>query len=273
MATAKLQAWTPATWNWDSAAAGSPLVEVLDEMRSWISAVNANPSQSGKQLQLLKDENSSTTTPYRGYVIQMPMQSQVGDLYMGFYSNSTTNIRGYASTGFNNNTTNGGYGSHTGTVSSETSWGWKTTVTTSAKIIIGHSAVNGEEFFVWGWSLDNSNNHGDFCMVFKDERGEWSATFADDTSARGLVYDDLLTEWRNIFSFETGSSAILLPMSMVASVGPINTEFRYRVRAASPDLLYTPYTSYSQASYVPLPGGDNAVHVSKYGPFVRYTPA
>lgn len=242
-------------------------------MRDWIAAINLNASQSGKQVVLLKDENSSTAANFRGYVIQLPMQNQAGSLYHGFHSNTTTNIRGYVSTGFNNDTTNSGYGTHTGTVASDTSWSWKNTVTTSGQIIIGSSTVDGEEFFVWGWSLDNSSSYADCVMIFKDERGEWAAGGVDGATFSGLVYDDLLVEWRNPSYFEsTSNSATLLPMSLYTPGGPSNTEFRYRITAASPDLLYTYGTSYSQASYVPLAGGDNAVLTAQYGPFIRYTP-
>lgn len=273
MATVKLQAWTNATWVWDSAAAGTPCVEVLNEMRGWITAINGNASQSGKQVALLKDENSSTAANFRGYVVQLPMQNQAGSLYHGFYSNNTTNLRGYVSTGFTNDTSNSGYGTHTGTVASDVSWSWKNTVTTSGQIIIGFSTVDGEEFFVWGWNLDGNSSYGDCVMIFKDERGEWAACGSDGAGTTGLVYDDLLAEWRNPTNFETtNNTAILLPVSLYMLSGPSNTEFRYRITAASPDLLYASSTSYSQASYVPLAGGDNAVLAAQYGPFIRYTP-
>lgn len=273
MATAKFQAWTNATWIWDSAAADTPCVEVLNEMRNWITAINLNASQSGKQVVLLKDENSSTAANFRGYVIQLPMQNQAGSLYHGFYSNTTANLRGYVSTGFTNDTSNSGYGTHTGTVVSDTTWAWKNTVTTSGQIVIGSSTVDGEEFFVWGWNLDNSASYGDCVMIFKDERGEWAACVSDGAGTTGLTYDDLLLAWRNPANFETTSNtAILLPMSLYVGAGPSNTEFRYRIIPASPDLLYAASTSYSQASYVPLAGGDNAVLAAQYGPFIRYTP-
>ena len=276
MGNATLQSWTNATWQWDSAVAGSACVELVAELDAWISAINGNASQTGKHVVKIRDYNSSTTVNYRGWGVQLPMQNQVGDLYVRVYSSSTaTNLSYVCSTGFTDDTSNGGYGGATGTTGSDTGISWKNTVTTSGTFIIGTSTVDGEEFFGYGWSLDNSSTYADFVLMFKDDRGEWSSFVADGGAMSGLAYDDLRGAWTNIAGFEsTSNTNTLLPLSVYTTSTPVanNEQFRYRINAASDDLSYTVGSSLVQSSYTTLPGGDNAVLMSQYGAFVRYTP-
>lgn len=276
-ATAKFQAWTNATWAWDSAAAGTPCVELEAELDAWIAAINANPSQSGKQVVKIRGAASSTTANYRGIGVQLPAQNTTGDLYVRFYSSSATVINFFATTGFSDVVGSGGYGTGTGTIGSDNSIAWKNTVSTQGSFIIGTSTVDGQEFFHVGWAIDNLTTTSDSWTITKDQSGEWMAFVNDGGAVSGLIYDDLQAApgWVNTQGFEgyvnSGVAGRLTVYRTTTGLVSGDT-VRYLYTAASPDLMEYG-TSSVQGSYVAIAGSsDQLVRTGYYGAFIRYTP-
>lgn len=276
-ATAKFQAWTNATWAWDSAAAGAPCVELEAELDAWIAAINANPSQSGKQVVKIRGAASSTTANYRGIGVQLPAQNTTGDLYVRFYSSTTSVINFFANTGFTDDTSNGGYGTGTGTTGGDSSIAWKNTVTTEGSFIIGYSTVDGQEFFHLGWVIDNLTTTSDGWTITKDQNGEWMAFVNDGGSASGLMYDDLQATpgWVNAQGYEGyASSSVAGRLTVYRNTTGLTSgdTIRYLYTAASPDIMEYG-TSSVQGSYVAIAGSsDQLVRTGYYGVFIRYTP-
>lgn len=277
MATAKYQAWTNATWAWDSAAAGTPCVELEAELDAWIAAVNLNASQSGKQVVKIRGAADSTTANYRGWGVELPAQNTTGSLYVRTFSAGSTVLRFYASTGFTDDTSNGGYGNATGTVGSDTSIAWKNTVTTDGSFIIGYSTVNGEEFFHWGWAIDSSSSTSDSVTIAKDQSGEWMAYCTDSTSVSGLGYDDLQPTpgWVLLQGFDSATfSSVASRPSITRTTAGLSTgnSCRFYFSPASTDLLYSS-GGVTQGSYTTITGSsDNLVRTAYYGQIIRYTP-
>ena len=274
MATVKYQTWTNTTWAWDSATAGTPCVELLNEMRAWITAINGNASQSGKQVVLLRDETDSTTANYRGFTIECPLQTTTGSLYSSVFSSSSTVLRYYTGNGFTDDTSNGGYGTVGGTYTdSDTSILWQNTVTSSGSFIIGYSTVNGEEFFHWGWDLNGSTSTSDSFTIFKDQNGEWGSHAVDGAADAGLFWDENTNQFNQIANVETASnSSVVSPVLFSSSdLAASGETFRFFCEIKSRDIL-SRSTSTTQSSYAALTGGDNVVCSSYNGFWLRYTP-
>lgn len=274
MATVKYQVWTDVTWNWDSASAGAPCTELLNEMRAWITAINGNASQTGRQVALLRDENSSTTANFRGFTIECPAQTTTGSLYTSMFSNTTTNMRYYTGTSFTDDTSNGGYGTVTGTIDADIGILWKQAVTTTGAMITGYSTVNGEEFFHVGWNLDNATGTSDHITIFKDQNGEWGSMVGDTGTEAGLFWDEYTSEFRQIQGLvPLSNSSILGPVTFyTASTGVNGVPFRYVAMIKSAD-IFSRASAATQTTYSALSSGDNVICSAYYGLWLRYTPA
>lgn len=278
MATAKYQAWTSGTWGWDSNTAGSACVELVSELDAWITAINLNASQSGKQVVRKRGPADSTTTNYRGFVVELPFNSTTGSMYVSFHSNSSTNMRFYAGDQFTDDTSNGGYGTVSATtgLSSDTGISWKNSITTSAGFVIGYSTVDTEEFFCFGWLLDSSNTYADSMTIYKNTYGEWTAMFNDGNSHTGFAINtpSASKERMRMGGLETsGASNTIIPYAAyaVTSFVPTNEISQIISAAASADLFHAA-VAIQQMDYLDLGDGTNLVSTAYYGPLVRYTP-
>ena len=60
-ATVKYDTYTSASYSWDSAATGQPCKDIVDELKSWVTTINGNASQTSRQVVVLRDEADSTT--------------------------------------------------------------------------------------------------------------------------------------------------------------------------------------------------------------------
>jgi len=278
MATARYQAWTSATWGWDSNTAGSACVELVSELDTWITAINANASQTGKQVVRQRGPADSTTANYRGFVVELPFNSTAASMYVSLHSNSATNLRFYAGDQFTDNTSNGGYGTVTATngLSSDTSISWKNTITSSAGFVVGYSTVDTEEFFCVGWLLDSSTTYADSLTIYKNTYGEWTAMMNDGNSHTGFSINTpgaSKDRMRMTGLESSGASNTLIPYAAyaVTSFLPTNEISQVISAVASEDLFHTP-SAISQMDYLTLGDGTNLVSTATYGPLVRYTP-
>jgi hypothetical protein len=193
-ATVKTDTYTSASYNWDSASAGQPNKDVVDELKAWVTTINGNASQTTKQVVVLRDEASSTTTNYRGWVVELP-QTGTDTLYTSFHTNNATNARFYTGTGFTDDTSNGGYGTVTSTIETDTGIGWQTTAGVDVHFGIAYGTVDGEEFFFVGWDLGTDSAYSDMWGIFKTTEGYWAAVGWDGGSAvKGASYGGVSTE-------------------------------------------------------------------------------
>ena len=273
-ATFKTQLWDNTGWGWDQATAGSPCEQMLTEMRSWITAVNGNASQTGKQLVLERDENSPTTANYRGFTLNMPAINTTGSLYFQMRSSSTTNLVMYAGNTFTDDTSNGGYGTVSGGVS-DTSISWKNNVNTSGQLQIAYSVVDGEEFFGCSWFLDSEGVYGDHYILFKDQNGEWACAAQDSTAYIGWAYDAVRSTWASIIApayFHSITYFSVMQYALSTSGLTTGDQFQGAVIPASSDIITAPSNTTPLTYFPDGATGDYIAKLGYYAPYIRYTP-
>ncbi|WGL30729.1 hypothetical protein SCRES3_gp72 [Synechococcus phage S-CRES3] len=282
MPTVKHQAWTSATWVWDTAAADGGCTQVLDELRSWITAVNLNASQSGKPVALLRDETSSTTTNFRGWTIEFAQPGHATEkMYHQWFSASTTICQSYFGDTFTDDTSRGGYGT-VNTVDADTSVSFLVTgVTTSFDSYIAYDTTDGQEFFVWGWWADASTTRSDWLGYFKDQNGNWMAIQMDGASTNMGAFDPVkATPGMNQQSAwnrgTTGLSNALFQATWWGGGNPAGMlagdTFTLQYVINNPNVLQSTSTA-TPGSYITVNGSsDQYIRVGYEGPWVRYTP-
>lgn len=287
--TVGYQTWNSASFNWDTAAAGSPVAEVCGALSTWITAINGNPSQSGKQVQLVRDHNSSTTANYRGWVVKCPLLgSATKNFYWQHFSYaSTTLISKMCDDAFwANDTNNGGYGGSTSTSAAAyymtDTKTHKHTVTTYGDITIAYGTTDGEEFFVYSNLYDGDvTNHNDSLVLAKDVFGNWCGYSGDGTSRVGAFYDPYIdrvvystTVSIGIFGSDGSSSLYVGGGIMLSGPSPaiVAGATRRQATAIATSAVTLQAGFPAVYGYVSLGGGDYALNLTQSGPFVRYTP-
>ncbi|MGA0100599.1 MAG: hypothetical protein ACO3HF_01015 [Burkholderiaceae bacterium] len=207
-----------------------------DELRAWITAINANPSQSGRQVELLKDETNSTNVNYFGFTIKLPGTTATADVYMTRHSSSTANVQFLCGSGWSDNGSNGGYGNISGSTNNDTAIGFRT-ASYDAVLFTAYGTVDGQEFFIGGFEFDNTTYSDPFIMG-KMTNGEWAVVHFDATSLSGLHYNG--QRWfASTFGGYTTASTSAPPMPGFAlSSSTVQTPGPGTLFMASPDLYY-----------------------------------
>lgn len=238
-ATVKTDTYTSASYNWDSASAGQPNKDVVDELKAWVATINGNASQTSKQVVVLRDETDSTTTNYRGWVVELP-QTGTDTLYTSFHTSTATNARFYTGTGFTDDTSNGGYGTVTSTIETDTGIGWQTTAGVDVHFGLAYGTVDGEEYFFVGWDLGTDSAYSDMWGIFKTTEGYWAAIANDSNSVRGASYGGVSTEDYIHIGNMAGNNSVLVPGSPIYydTVQSSTTDV-FAVMAKSADLYNT----------------------------------
>lgn len=286
--TVGYQTWDAANWDWDSAVAGKPVPEICAALSSWITTINGNASQSGKQLSLVRDENSSTTANYRGFVVQAPLlQSATRSMYWQMHTTNTTTLacRAYDDDFWSDTTTNGGYGG-TSTGTSVTSYflgdskSFLNTVASFGDVLIASEVENGKEFFLVAHYLDSDAAKNDSFLLAKDVFGNWCVVTVDGTAWSGAFYDPSIdrvvacTTISTAVTSDSGSATKyvdgkVLMYSPNPTVGA--TPNRRMSTAIASDALSFNSTSPAVYGYADLGSNVYAVNTTTNGPYVRYT--
>lgn len=274
VATFKTQLWDNTTWGWDQATAGSPCEQMCSELRSWITTINANAAQSGKQVVLERDETSSTTANYRGFTINLPAINSVSNLYVQYYSDSTTNMNARWGTAYANDTTLGGYGT-VSSGSSDTSIGWKNTVAATGQMQVAYGVVNGEEFFGCAWYIDSSSAYADGFLFFKDQNGEWAYAGNDGTTVIGYAYDSIRGGWVSVIAesyFYSTTYFSVMQYALTTSGLTTGDQFQGITMPASGDVWTAPQDGPALSYFADGVTGNYFAKLGYYGPYIRYTP-
>lgn len=247
-ATVKTDTYTSASYNWDSASTGQPCKDVVDELKSWVTTINSNASQTGKQVVVLRDEASSTTTNYRGWVVELP-QTGTDTLYTSLTTYNATTIQFFSGTGFTDDTSNGGYGTVTSTIETDGSIGWQTTAAVDVHFGLAYGIVDGEEFFFVGWDLGSDSTYSDMWGIFKTTEGYWATIATDGTACKGGSYGGVSTEDTIEIAAMSGSTSAHAPGSPIYYKGTqSSTTDVFAVMAKSPD-IYNNHLSRSFGNY------------------------
>ena len=193
--TAEIQRWSAAAVDWGANATSTGLSYALNQkLRDWIAVVNGNAANVNKQVEMWKDETSSTSSSYQGMVLKVYYNSGVDDhFYWGVYGTNTIhNIRG--SKFWNNNGSNGGYGTYSssayyfGDTQSKQLAG-----TLDATMYITYDTTNDQEFFSWCVTDDGgSSTYQDGNTILKASNGQWFCMSNDSISMRPVTYSNSL---------------------------------------------------------------------------------
>jgi len=248
--TIKWQRWDSASYNWAGTAATDALPSLEAELDAWITAVNGNASNTGRQITKERGYADSTTANYHGLVISAGANNNTAKGYLGFgtYGTATTK-KLYAGDTYADNTTNGGYGTISGGVI-DTTVSWYSSGQ-EANFLIIYDTTDGEEFFLFGPSMpaNPTTNYSEGFYIMKCTDGEWSM-FANDGSVYVHTHywnDALSTGWDNCARNTTADTSTnagtygygrfdLNPQSGLDIADPA-TQGRIDVYAANPNLI------------------------------------
>ena len=187
---AEVNRWSAAAVNWTNTSVGFQAYEQNEKLRSWITAVNANPSNASRQLEMWKDETTSTSTSSNmGFVIKVWYANNTNTYYFGNFGTSTQwNVK--LSTAWINNGSNSGYGTHSTTGFYITdNQSRLLSGTADADLYMIYDTEDGKEFICWGWGSNSSSNE-DWAMIYKTNHGEWMVLCNDGSSTNSITYDD-----------------------------------------------------------------------------------
>lgn len=269
------QAWTSATYNWlDNSTSTAAPQQINDKLAAWVTAVNANASNTNKQLTIHKGPVDSTSANYIGWVLGLASDSSGSTFYTRFYSNTTTNTVVSFSSDWTNDGSNGGYGAASGASTTDSSVTWFSSGVL-AEFSIATETTDGEEFFCLGWRLNNANSASDVILIFKDSNGEWASLFSDGGTESGSFYMPTHTTPQRNYAIDLpllalGTSPgylsqLMMTISSGTYVPAASNEYTGTVAAASP-ALYTTYTTseYGYGRWASVSGSRTAVCMS-YG--------
>lgn len=196
--TIKWQRWDSASYNWFGTAATDALPSLEAELDAWITAVNGNASNSGRQVTKERGYADSTTANYAGLVISCGANGNADKGYMSYMTAGSTTIkRVYTGGTYVDDTSNGGYGTISGGPS-DTSISWYTSGQ-EANWMLVYDTTDGQEYFSFGPVLGASNNNSyqEGFFIFKCTDGEWSMTSNDGSAQYHIHYwdDAISTGW------------------------------------------------------------------------------
>jgi hypothetical protein len=196
--TIKWQRWDSASYNWFGTAATDALPSLEAELDAWITAVNGNASNSGRQVTKERGYADSTTANYAGLVISCGANGNTDKGYMSYMtSGGTTSKRVVTGGTYVDDTSLGGYGTISGGFF-DTSISWYTSGQ-EANWMLVYGTTDGQEYFSFGpsFGVSPSTTYQDGFFIFKGTDGEWSMTSNDGSSQIHIHYwdDAISTGW------------------------------------------------------------------------------
>lgn len=182
------QTWTSASYNWlDKTTATGAVLQINDKLVAWVAAVNANASNTTRQITIKKGPADSTSANFVGWVVECASPNSGGTFYPYLYSNSTSAATGGFQETWTFNTANGGYGTPGGSGDGRTNATWNATAAVSAEFVVATDTANGQEFFCLGWRHSSTTDNGCLC-IFKDNNGDWAGVGTLNGTNYGSYY-------------------------------------------------------------------------------------
>lgn len=251
--TIKWQRWDSASYDWFGTTATDALPSLEAEIDAWITAVNGNASNSGRQITKERGYADSTTAGYAGLVLSAGANGNAAKGYLSygcFGSGSTKSS--YAGPTYADDTSLGGYGTISGGPG-DSNISWYTSGQEASWLVVSDT-TDGQEYFCFGptFGTSPSTAYQDGIFIFKGTDGEWSITSADSTNMIHIHYwDDAIgTGWSNCsrssntsydytktqLSYSYGRYMMYSPTSTQANSVNSSEGSQY-VYAANPDVL------------------------------------
>lgn len=207
--TIKWQRWDTASYNWFDQTAGAAFPALVSELSAWITTVNGNASNTGRQLTLMRDHTDSTSTANTiMFTLRAGANSNTKYGYMQYGSYASTTVKNVVlGNVYADDTTRNGYGTVSGLVTSDTSISHISSGQDFNSLIIT-GTVDGEEYFIWGPHISGTTYQDGFYIV-KATTGEWVMGANDGAVHQTISYfnDSVTTDnWAEISRGASGSS-------------------------------------------------------------------
>ena len=211
--TIKWQRFEAAAYNWLGTTATDAVPQIESELSAWMAAVNANPSNTGRQLSIEKGyADYAGSGNYMGWVIKAGANNNTAFGYLQYISSSTSGIAGVVSSVWDDNGSNGGYGAMTtiGVGSWSDVPSHKLSDVDSDFLLVSDT-LDGKEFFILGKRQGTSANYMDGFVIVKTLTGEWVIALNDNSTYGALAYfdDEVATGWDTTFRGNTYTSSSL----------------------------------------------------------------
>ena len=162
------------------------------EVDAWITAVNGNASNTGRQITREKgyqDATVGTTGNQKGFVFSAGANSNTEKGYLSWLIGSASDVVTItASADWTDDTSNNGYGSFvtSGGGYNDSSSHMRSGV--DIDYIIAYDTTDGQEFYCQGVNYDNNGSHDGGFTIWKAENGEWVFEGNDGTTYNVLHY-------------------------------------------------------------------------------------
>ena len=191
----EVQRWSAAAVNWGANSGSTGISYNLNQkLRDWITVVNANASNTNRQITMLKDEASATGTTYQGFVLKLNYNATDGFHLLHFGTNSNMSL--YGAEGYLDNGTNGGYGNQdttSGLYRVNDVQQKKMDGTLDVDLYISYDTTNDQEYFIFCLA-QNSVAYRDWVGIFKTNHGHWYAAFNDGSVYKAITYNTTRNE-------------------------------------------------------------------------------
>ncbi len=240
---------------------------VLD---TWITAVNGNASNVGRQITKLKGHTDTTSpTSTRGWVIQLDHPTLASNVFeYRSYATTAMYTRGCRLADYTNDTSNNGYGTLANLLATCTQ-NSITSTNVNCEQIVCYDDADGVEFYFTSWRNGSTGNTGWF-MIFKTTQGEWFINGAADSyiqSSPGISWTTtdsaayLTNPTFTVMTYSTTALGVLTPSLIYNSIIDGDNRFvnKLAVKAANTKLYSTnthqpflTYTSHSGAEILTL---------------------
>lgn len=191
----EVQRWSAAAVDWGANSGSTGVSYNLNQkLRDWIAVVNANASNTNRQITMLKDETSATGTTYQGFVLKLNYNTTDGFHLLHFGSNTSMSV--YGAEGYLDNGTNGGYGSQdasSGLYRVNDFQQKKMDGTRDVDLYVSYDTTNNQEYFLFCLAQNNTAFQ-DWVGIFKTNHGHWYAAFNDASTYRAITYNTTRNE-------------------------------------------------------------------------------
>ena len=198
----KWQRWDSASYDWNGHGATDPVAAIEEVLDDWITGVNANASNVGRQVTKMRTYTDFSGN-YNGQVVRFGANNNTDYGYFRHGTRGGTSFSFYMGDSYTDDTSNGGFGSVSTSNggSSESSVPAKTSGQ-EASFLLCYDTTDEKEFFTFGpyYPSNYTYQYSNGWTFFKTTKGEWAMVANDYTTRRCYTYHDdaLSTGWGNL---------------------------------------------------------------------------
>ncbi len=196
----EVQRWSAAAVNWGANNGTTGISYNLNQkLRDWITVVNGNASNSNRQIEMFKDETTSTGTTIQGHVLKVYYDSTNAWYQTWFGSN--TSIDAHQGESYTDNGNSEGYGrvnSGSGNYYTFEDPNFRLNGTSNYDLYVSYDTTDTQEYFYFYLRDATSSAYRGGAMVLKTNFGHWLGLTLDGSGGHSITYDTKSLEVRRI---------------------------------------------------------------------------